>query len=306
MDLNTDLPGPLGVVGRGSGRICCDPASGYSNQFIAKVESITSAGVHCDVEQPFPDIPLTVEEPRQSAFGWNCAYGRGTGNVFENAASTAEMAAGERDRFLDGCLKAQDDERLRLGRELHDSTGQLLLALRLNVAHLRRAHGSPVEDDLLDEIEETAKRIDGEIRSFAFLTYPPEMGRDGLCETLRSLTRGFAVRTGLRFSFTCLCESVDVSGAQGIALLRVAQEALMNVYRHAHAIHVRVSLTLRGGLLELIVRDDGIGVPPDGEIARSHGIGLLGMRHRVERLGGHFDIKRMKRGTKVVASVALA
>jgi signal transduction histidine kinase len=285
MDLNTDLPGTPDTASRNEG--------------------VAGSGVHCDGNPTLRDSPLTAEQANDNAFGWICPYDRGTGNAFEDAACTRDMAAVERDRFLDGCLKIQEDERLRLGRELHDSTGQLLLALRLNVAQLKRVHGSPIEDELLDEIEDTARRIDQEIRSFAFLTYPPEIGREGLCESLRSLTRGFAVRTGLRFSFACQCESAEVDGPRGIALLRVAQEALMNVYRHAHAIHVRVSLTLRGRLLELVIRDDGIGVPSYGDIAKSHGVGLLGMRHRMERLGGHFDIKRMKHGTKLIASVPL-
>ena len=215
------------------------------------------------------------------------------------------MSADEHEKFLDGCLKVQDDERLRLGRELHDSTGQLLLALRLNVAQLKRVHRTPIEVGLIDEIEDTASQIDREIRSFAFVHYPAELGRCGLCDALESLARGFAARTGLRISFDRLCDYVK-SGPPANALLRVAQEALLNVHRHAHAVHVRVSLTLRERLLELVVRDDGVGIPSSDDVAKSHGVGLLGMRHRVERLGGRFAVKRMKHGTKLVASVPLA
>ncbi len=216
------------------------------------------------------------------------------------------MATGERDKFMDGCLKVQEDERLRLGRELHDSTGQLLLALRLDVAQLKRMHGLPGEDELLSEIEDMAGRIDREIRSFAFLHYPAEIGRDGLGDALRILARGFAARTGLRISFASLCDRAVESGPAAMALLRIAQEALMNVHRHARAMHVRLSLTLRDRLLELVVRDDGRGLPSAHDIANSQGVGLHGMRHRVERLGGHFAVKRLKHGTKVVASVPLA
>ena len=68
-------------------------------------------------------------------------------------------------------------------------------------------------------------------------------------------------------------------------------------------LHVQYALTLPGGMVELTVRDDGIGMPRDHDLEESHGVGLLGMRHRVERLGGHFAIRRLKHGTKIVAAV---
>lgn len=273
MDLNTDLPGSPGISDR----------------------AVDRAGPLFDFEDQLDLLPGIVAEASPSQ-----------GSLYDKAAHTAQMAANERDKFLEGWLRIQEDERLRLGRELHDSTGQLLLALRLNVAQLKRSHGTPVEDELLSEIEDTAGQIDREIRSFAFLHYPAEIELAGLADTLRYLVRGFASRTGLKVSFVELCDHVVASGPAAIALLRIAQEALMNVHRHARALHVRVSLTLRDKLLELIIRDDGIGIPTTEDIARSHGVGLVGMRHRVERLGGQFAIKRMKSGTKLTASVPLA
>ena len=276
MDLNTDLPGPPGIDDRAGGR--AGPLYNFADQL--------------DLLPGIVSVPAEEASPSQ-------------GSLYDKAAHTAQLAASERDKFLEGWLRIQDDERLRLGRELHDSTGQLLLALRLNVAQLKRSHGTPVEDELLSEIEDTAGRIDHEIRSFAFLHYPAEIERAGLADTLRSLIAGFASRTGLRASFVDLCDRAVASGPAAIALLRIAQEALMNVHRHANALHVRVSLTMRDKLLELIVRDDGIGIPNSEEVARSHGVGLVGMRHRVERLGGHFAVKRLKGGTKLTASVPL-
>jgi len=285
MDLDLNLPGFTGPAGRGTGRMCCDPAFGFADPFTRKAKTIANSEVWSSVEI----LPVDGTESR-NAFAWNAD----------------DMASEKRGQFLDGYLKIQEDERLRLGRELHDSTGQLLLALRLNVAQLKRVHGTAVEDQLLDEIEDTASLIDREIRSFSFLHYPAEIEREDLGASLHFLTRGFAARTGLKISFNGLCDRLVQSSPAALALLRVAQEALMNVHRHACALHVRVSLTLHDKLLQLSIRDDGVGIPPEGEIAVSHGIGLLGMRHRVERLGGSFAIKRMKHGTKLVASVPLS
>jgi signal transduction histidine kinase len=109
----------------------------------------------------------------------------------------------------------------------------------------------------------------------------------------------------VKVSFVDLSDRIVGSSLTALALLRVAQEALMNVHRHARAMHVRMSLAWRRGLLELVIRDDGIGIPDTGDIGSPHGVGMVGMRHRVERIGGNFTVKRMKHGTKLVASVPL-
>ena len=206
---------------------------------------------------------------------------------------------------LDWQLQAQDEERLRLGRELHDSTGQLLLALRLGIAHLKQVHGTGDEDDALAEIEETALRIDKEIRSFAFSNYPATIGHEGLSAALQYLARGFSVRTGLSIKLTDMSIGSVADGPVAVALLRVAQEALTNVHRHAAAGHVRISLAIHERTIELSVRDDGRGISPEFESGAFSGVGLQGMRHRIERLGGFFSIRRLKHGTRLVARVPL-
>jgi signal transduction histidine kinase len=223
-------------------------------------------------------------------------------NYFKGSC-VPNVGSAERSRFFDNCLQAQENERLKLGRELHDSTGQLLLALRLEIARLRVMYGASDQGSLLDEIDDTVREIDREIRAFSFTHYPAEVGRDGLGPALRSLARGFASRTGLRINFSSIPDTIAQTGQSALALLRIAQEALLNVHRHARALHVQMALSLRAGMLELTIRDDGIGIPQEHDLEESHGVGLLGMRHRVERLGGHFAIRRLKHGTKIVAAV---
>jgi len=216
------------------------------------------------------------------------------------AAAPLGSLAGEINQ-IDVRLQAQDDERLRLGRELHDSTGQLLLALRLGISHLRQVHGTGAEDSALDEIEETALNIDREIRSFAFTHYPAEIGRDGLAVAVQCLARGFGLRTGLDVKFLDHCHVSLEDGPVALALLRVAQEALTNIHRHASAARVWVRLTSNGDSIELSVRDDGRGISPEFEGGSFSGVGLQGMRHRMERLAGQFSVRRLKQGTRLVA-----
>jgi len=192
-----------------------------------------------------------------------------------------------------------------MGRELHDSTAQLLLSLRLSVARLQRSYEIGKSEEILEEISETVRQIDQEIRAFSYLHYPAELGQGGLIGALNTLARGFGDRTGLKIVFKAICDRTLANGAASVALLRVAQEALMNVHRHARAKLVRMSLVEHGGTLELSVQDDGQGMPPPTSESVSNGLGLQGMRHRVERLGGHFLVKRLKRGTKIVANLSI-
>jgi signal transduction histidine kinase len=217
----------------------------------------------------------------------------------------SESGPREYDYYLEHRLMAQEYEGLRMGRELHDSTAQLLLSLRLSVAHLQRAIATGESDEILEEINETVRQIDQEIRAFSYLHYPAELGRGGLIGALNTLARGFGDRTGLKIVFKAVCNRTLANGAASVALLRVAQEALMNVHRHACAGLVRMSLIERQGTLELSVQDDGQGMPPPTSQSVSKGLGLQGMRHRVERLGGHFLVRRLKRGTKIVANLSI-
>jgi signal transduction histidine kinase len=119
------------------------------------------------------------------------------------------------------------------------------------------------------------------------------------------LARGFEQRTGIRTDFTCSLDSPDLDENSATALLRIAQEALVNVYRHAHASRAAVLIRKLGNQLELSISDDGVGIAPE-MLAGPHGIGLQGMRHRVEALRGRFQVRNLKQGTRVSASVPVA
>jgi signal transduction histidine kinase len=251
-----------------------------------------------DVSDPNPPIS---ENP--TAFHENCVDPDKSSLLEESCIS--DRRARECDHYLEHRLVAQEYEGLRMGRELHDSTAQLLLSLRLSVAHLKTVCATSESEEILEEIGETVRQIDQEIRAFSYLHYPAELGQGGLIGALNTLARGFGDRTGLKIVFKAVCDRTLANGSASVALLRVAQEALMNVHRHARAGLVRMSLVEHGGTLELSVQDDGQGMPPAISDGVSTGLGLQGMRHRVERLGGHFLVRRLKRGTKIVANLSI-
>jgi signal transduction histidine kinase len=190
-----------------------------------------------------------------------------------------------------------------MGQELHDSAGQLLVSLQLSVARLRAVEEDCGHDCLIEEIQDTVRQIDREIRALAFLHYPAELGDRGLCEAVKSLVHGFGRRTGIRTSFKYVGEQTAVPDPISITVLRVAQEALVNVHRHSHASSAKVVLERSVNRLHLTVSDDGIGIGGAIDVTKGRGIGLQGMRDRVEMHGGRFHISSLKHGTKISASV---
>src|SRR5258708_40095022 len=144
--------------------------------------------------------------------------------------------------------------------ELQECAGHPSVSLQMSVARLRATDANCAHDSLIDEIQDTVRQIDQEIRALAFLHYPTELGDRGLCEAVRALVNGFGRRTGIRTSFKWLGDRTLVAEPISITVLRVAQEALVNVHRHSHASSAKVILETAVNRLNLTVSDDGIGM----------------------------------------------
>ena len=205
--------------------------------------------------------------------------------------------------ILDELLRARDDERKRLGQELHDCAGHLLVSLQFGIGRLRDIAESSGQGGLIDEIGEIIGQIDHEIRALAFMEQPVELRDHDVFSALRSLVCGFARRTGIHTSFKCVGDSAQVGAPVSVALLRVAQEALVNIHRHARATWARVRLQSSADQIRLTISDNGIGLPAGELPERPPGVGLQGMRYRVEVLGGRFRTSNLKHGAKICATV---
>ena len=200
-------------------------------------------------------------------------------------------------------LEIHEYERRRIGQELHDSAGQLLVALQLSVARLRAIDANCEHDGLINEIQDTVRQIDREMRTLAFLHHPAEIGDRSLLEALGGLAQGFGRRTGIRTSFRCVGNFATLPEPISVDILRIAQEALVNVHRHSRATAAKVVLRIDRDRLRLTVSDNGIGMPSGSPDVP--GVGLLGMRHRMEMHGGNFHVTKLRHGTKVCATVPL-
>ncbi len=213
-----------------------------------------------------------------------------------------------RRRHLNGTearLRIRQDERRRIGRELHDSTAQLLVALHISVARLKQIHEDRESLSLFGEIDETIGRVHREIRAISYLFHPPELEAGGLASALRTMASGFGKRSGLHIGVRVEGELDWMAEVVEATLYRLCQEALANIHRHAQAVEVGIRLVGRKGLLHLLIEDDGIGVPDGARPSGVVGVGIPGMRARVRELGGRFSVRRRECGTLVMASVPL-
>lgn len=208
----------------------------------------------------------------------------------------------------DRLLHLQDEERQRIGAELHDSTTQHLTAAGLGLA---RAHvlasEHPDIEAALGSIGTSIDEAQREIRTLSFLLYPPRLERDGLSLTLRDFVHGFARRAGLAARVR-IDETIDAADANvSWATLRVTQEALANIRRHARATRVSVDVGTEGHSLRLRISDNGIGLPgPKSEADRPRlGVGIPGMQARVRQLGGALSVTGSRKGVTVRAAIPL-
>src|SRR5262245_37154863 len=203
-------------------------------------------------------------------------------------------------------LSIQDDERQRIAQDLHDSTSQHLAAIGLNLIALKGAKGScSVLEDIENSLEEASK----ELRTFTYLLHPPALADDGLIGTLTRYVDGFRRRTSLLVTLRAQGSIEELSRLAQESILRVVQEALANVHRHADASCARVNLRRIGNWLHVVISDDGIGVraathlEQDGRLAT--GLGIAGMTARLRQLGGRLHIRSKPSGTIVHGIVPL-
>jgi two-component system, NarL family, sensor histidine kinase UhpB len=211
----------------------------------------------------------------------------------------------EQERRTSGrrALLAQENERRRLARELHDEVGQTLTGVVLQLEGLQKT-APPELEEAVSVLQETARDGVEEVREIARGLRPQALDDFGLRSALISLASGFADRTGLRVRPALEPDLPALAPEQDLALYRVAQESLTNVARHADARNVELALERADGAVVLRVRDDGRGIAE--EDAEGAGVGLGGMRERALLVGGRVQIRRgSRRGTEVRFEVPL-
>ncbi|WP_426608785.1 ATP-binding protein [Bradyrhizobium sp. McL0616] len=189
----------------------------------------------------------------------------------------------------------QEDIQQRIASELHDSTCQHLIAASLGLMRIRTCLGSAGEVERLCEgVDASIDEALREIRSLTYLLHPQNLMAQGLKATIECYAHGFAVRTSLRVSIDIDAAVDRLSYESQRSLLRVVQEGLTNIFRHAKATQVKLSVGLTDKQFRLTMSDNGRGFPARrarrGRGAMSMGVGIPAMRARLEQLGGSLEI----------------
>jgi PAS domain S-box-containing protein len=210
-------------------------------------------------------------------------------------------------------LQTQDDERRRIGRDLHDSVGQYLVGLKMKVDSFKssRERGQPEDDSQLTECSQLVEEAIKEVRTISYLLYPPMLEELGLKSAIPWYLDGFTKRSGIKTTFEVSPEFDRLPGGLELALFRVLQESLTNVHRHSGSRTATVRLLTENRCILLQIIDEGSGAQPkNGEDWAQDwrgvlGVGLRSMSERVRQLGGSLELSSVQGGTTVTATVPI-
>jgi signal transduction histidine kinase len=210
-------------------------------------------------------------------------------------------------------LNTQDEERRRIARELHDSAGQYLAGIQMNLgalshetAGLAAAQRARISDSMA-----MAERCTSEIRTISYLLHPPLLDETGVRSAISWYVQGFAERSGIRVDLEIPENLGRLPGDTETALFRVVQQSLANIHRHSGSEVARILVGLNAERVTVEICDEGRGIPAETlegfhSGTRLAGVGMAGMRERIRDLGGEFDIRSGDKGTTVEVSLPIA
>jgi signal transduction histidine kinase len=209
-------------------------------------------------------------------------------------------------------LKAQDEERRHLARELHDSAGQYLAGIQMNLSALLRPN-SGLEDAARERLADSldmAKVCTSEIRTMSYLLHPPLLDEMGLGSAIAWYAEGFAQRSGVRVDVEIPETLPRLPSEIETTLFRVVQQSLANIHRHSGSAMAMIRISIDEDSVGVEIRDEGRGI--SSEIlagfrsgTRLLGVGLAGMRERIRDMGGSFEIDSSEKGTSIQVALLL-
>jgi signal transduction histidine kinase len=206
-------------------------------------------------------------------------------------------------------LRAQDDERRRIARDLHDVTVQNVVAIKGNLNRIQKL-SHHVDENIEEKLKESLRLTDQvihELRTVSYLLHPPLLDELGLIPALQWFIRGFNERSEIQLNLVIKGEIARLPSDVETALFRVTQESIANIHRHSGSSDGTVTVTYEQSTVIVQIADHGRGFSGpwqdrvDGTFAP--GVGIMGMRQRLEELGGQLDIDSSRQGTTVTARI---
>jgi PAS domain S-box-containing protein len=216
-------------------------------------------------------------------------------------------------RLLSGrLLKMQDDERRRIARELHDSAGQILAALNMNLSRLESENGQNTRNATraIKESLGLVAQLSNELRTISHLLHPPLLDEVGLSSGLRLYLEGFTERSKIKVELDLPDDFGRLPQDLETTIFRIVQECLTNIHRHSGSSVAKIRITRRDSQVRVEVADRGKGMPREKRKAMDSGatpgVGIRGMRERLRQLGGNLEIHSGGQGTVIVARLPVA
>lgn len=212
-------------------------------------------------------------------------------------------------------MTIQDEERRRIARDLHDSAGQTLAAIKMSLAMLQQAQPQPSQaensksESLFDELNTLADEALKEIRTTSYLLHPPLLDEAGFLSAARWFAQGFTKRSGIQVRCEMPEHAERLPEAVELALFRVLQESLTNIHRHSGATAADIKFVRNNSGVELQVSDNGHGLSQEQlkrfrESSGGAGVGVTGMRERIRGLGGQLLIHSNGTGTSITVNLS--
>ena len=211
-------------------------------------------------------------------------------------------------------LRLQDEERRRLGRELHDSLAQSVMAVNLDLAQVARS-SVPLDKKArhaLSEARGVLREMSREIRTLSYLLHPPVLDELGLVSAVKEYAQGFSERSGIALNIDVQCDFPRMPQEVETAFFRIVQESLANIQRHSGSSTGKIRLHAKQSVAELEIGDQGGGIAARPQTARGNGpqasrlgVGIPGMRERMAQLGGTLEVQSSSSGTTVRATIPL-
>jgi PAS domain S-box-containing protein len=278
--LHTEFPVPLSEIMQ-------------ANRWEGELRHTTKGGKQITVASRW----TTLRDRNGKAVGW----------LESNTDLTARKRAEEAARSLSGrILTLQDDEHRRIARGLHDSLGQYLTALKINLDRLSSSDNGNAA--LASESAGIVDKCLTETRTISYLLHPPMLDEAGFDSAARWYVDGFSRRSGIKVNLNFQPKLGRMHRDVEVALFRAVQEALTNIHRHSGGSMVDIHLNVDTKQLRLEIKDNGRGIPQTrlrtlSESAAEAGVGLAGMRERMRELGGSLEIRSGRAGTTVVVCI---
>ncbi len=283
-----------------------EAADGYLAEPVSREELLATVGSLLRLKRAEREARLQASEAEKARQELKEAHNELELRVQERTKELSERT--EQVRELSAkLLSLQDEERRRLARELPDSTGQMLAAMKMVLDEMRIEAKEPKFAALVNQSIELNDEMSRQLRTMSYLLHPPLLDEVGLPSALRWYTEGFAERSAIKVDLQVSDGFDRLPQEMEIAIFRVVQECLTNIHRHSGSPTASVRLNRTNDAVDVEISDTGQGIASDrvrGDRIVS-GVGLMGIEERMRQFGGSVRVTSSENGTLVNAGIPL-